>query len=62
MTKKQFVALADAIRPVLPRAKWERERVVEALAAFCGRQNPRFLRQRWIDYLYELCGPNGGAR
>ena len=29
------------------------------LADFCGRQNPRFDRERWISYIDGECGPSG---
>ena len=63
MTKKDFIALADAIR--------ESNRCTVSntfsygqlgtLAAFCGSVNPRFNPKRWLDYIEGKCGPNGGA-
>ena len=71
MTKKHFIALADAIR--------EHNRVIvnvwganggrmsfsdeelHALAHFCQSQNPRFDRERWLGYIAGTCGPNGGT-
>ena len=38
--------------------QWEATR--DALASFCQQSNPRFLRQRWLDYIAGQCGPNGG--
>jgi hypothetical protein len=32
------------------------------LADFCGEQNSRFNRERFIDYVQGMCGPNGGKR
>ena len=70
MSKQDFVALADAIRlelcggrmvddestPDIPVSK-----VMGTWASFCKRQNPNFMRERWIDYIAGECGPNGGA-
>lgn len=66
MTKKHFIALANAIRHareysisgVNPFSLGE----IQILADFCQSQNTRFNRDRWIDYIYGKCGPNGGAR
>jgi len=67
MSKKDFIALADAIRD-------HNERTchiggtpftasqLDALTVFCGRQNSNFKRQRWLDYISGQCGPNGGAK
>jgi hypothetical protein len=64
MTKKTFIALADALR--------EHNRTLgtddvafdgshlDALADFCAAQNPRFNRERWLGYIAGECGPNGG--
>ena len=57
MSKKHFIALADFIRnhredfsalAILRLAEWQM------------RQNSRFNRQRWLDYIAGTCGPNGG--
>lgn len=56
MTKKHFIALADAIKDKnvpIP--------ILEALADFCQQQNPRFNRNRWYGYIRGSNGPNGGA-
>ena len=54
MGKKQFVALADAIRPFdLPGE------VLAAIAQFCKAQNQRFDADLWMDYLHGRCGPGG---
>lgn len=36
------------------------EFTVEMLADFCASTNPRFNRQRWLDYVAGKCGPSGG--
>ncbi len=71
MTKKHFIALADALRRAEPtwcangsdvpaRIQWERD-IVE-IAGFCREQNPRFNTGRWLDYIKGKCGPNGGNK
>lgn len=64
MSKRDFIALADVMRPLLGQAgpNISRGAVVEALCFFMRNQNPRFMEQRWKDYLYGDCGPNGGKR
>jgi hypothetical protein len=66
MSKKQFVALADSIREYNRLAKFNGENAftvdqLAALARFCASANPRFKRDRWLDYIAGRCGPNGGA-
>ena len=72
MTKKHFIALADAIRECnrehqsLPLgshnvAGFSRHQL-NALADFCQSQNPHFNRERWLAYIAGECGPNGGAK
>jgi len=62
MSKKDFIALADAFRS-LPQdaATWDRTEVLVRLRDFCTAQNGAFKPDRWIDYLLGKCGPNGGA-
>ncbi len=65
MTKKHFIALADHIRRdnySIDGAFVFTRSVVESLADFCATQNPRFNRERWIDYVYGECGPDGGPK
>ncbi len=57
MTKKSFIALADALR----QAGHTPGFVVDALVRFCKAQNPRFNEARWRAYLKGECGPNGGT-
>jgi hypothetical protein len=66
MTKKQFVAMADSIREHNQLAKFNGENAftvdqLAALARFCASENPRFKRERWLDYIAGRCGPNGGT-
>ena len=66
MSKKDFIALADAIR-------WHNEYAGESntrtaftpdqlktLAEFCRGQNYNFMEGRWLDYIAGKCGKNGG--
>lgn len=68
MSKKHFIALANAIRDNNRTAEQSSRYTVftttqlNVLAAFCEQQNNRFNRQRWLDYIAGECGPNGGAR
>lgn len=61
MTKKQFIALADMIKEAnrFDDHCFSREAILD-LAQFCKRQNPKFDREKWIDYIDGQCGPNGG--
>jgi hypothetical protein len=66
MTKKQFVALADSIGEHNRLARFNGENAftdhqLAALARFCASVNPRFKRERWLDYIAGRCGPNGGT-
>lgn len=60
MTKKHFIELANVIRrEQAQNAAFSRVQL-ETLAGFCQSVNPRFSRQRWLDYINGKCGPNGG--
>jgi hypothetical protein len=59
MSKKDFVALADALSPAY-KAGEVSEAALGAIAGFCFRQNQAFMPKRWHDYLDGKCGPNGG--
>jgi len=66
MTRKLFVALADSIREHNRLAKFNGEIAftddqLAALARFCASENPRFKRERWLEYIAGRCGPNGGT-
>ena len=72
MSKKDFIALADSIRQYNTQAFRPGTNCVSplqfghtqllVLADFCQDQNPRFNRDRWLDYIAGKCGPNGGAQ
>ena len=46
MTKKHFIALADALRGAALS-----QDVRERLCRFMKAQNPAFMESRWLDYL-----------
>ena len=60
MTKKHFIALADAIVSGTKTGVPFDERHIMQLADFCEAQNPNFNRSRWVDYVHGKCGKNGG--
>lgn len=67
MTKKDFIALADALRATINADTTEsrnglvqKDDLLDALVSFCRQQNPNFMEGRWLDYLYGFCGQNGG--
>jgi hypothetical protein len=64
MTKQHFIALADMIRGfnqrgLFPEHPFTKEHI-DALADFCDAQNPRFDRERWLNYIAGTHGKNGG--
>jgi len=70
MTKKHFIALADAIRehnealiinrnPGYTTCMFN-ESQIDAIATFCEEENPQFNRERWLGYIAGTNGKNGG--
>jgi hypothetical protein len=59
MTKRDFIAMADAIRGHTEGGPFTYGQL-HTLADFCQSQNPNFKRQRWLDYIAGQCGKNGG--
>lgn len=58
MTKKDFEALATALRPYAVRQPYQAcaemtPNILAALAAFCKTQNPQFDKTRWREFLKE---------
>lgn len=71
MSKKNFIALADAIRAanqssIRPNGSFTPLHFsgmnIAALADFCQSQNPHFMRDRWLAYIAGECGSNGGRK
>jgi len=66
MSKKHFIALADALRTSRPECHWDPNKIlqwrldVHRIADFCQSQNPRFDRGLWFDYIDGTRGPSGG--
>ena len=70
MTKKDFIALADELRPVLDgviathetgkKTVYIEDRIINALCRFLAAQNPQFKEDRWRAYLAGEVGQNGG--
>ena len=48
MSKKAYIALADLIRKERHLFSFD---LVEKLATMCEAQNPRFNRDRWMEYI-----------
>ena len=55
MSKKDFIALADAVR-----GEGFTDAQLDILARFCASRSAQFLRDRWLAYVRGECGPNGG--
>ena len=68
MTKKHFIALADAIKAFnATNAGAELDAItrgilIRHLADFCASQSLRFNRERWLGYIAGSNGKNGGVR
>jgi len=66
MSKKDFIALADALNKSRPlfdavrTAQWGQD--VETVRQFCAASSPAFKSYRWLGYIAGKCGPNGGTR
>ncbi len=54
-----YLVLADALKAV---GRERDTRLLVGLADALERDNPRFNRGRWIDYIQGRCGPSGGKR
>jgi hypothetical protein len=56
MTKKHFIALADILRKhhtwaCCKRSDLTFKMLTEDIADLCAEQNPRFNREKWLEYL-----------
>ena len=60
MTKKHFIALADMIKANMGSDSAFGELQIDELADFCQSTNSNFKRDRWIGYIYDHNGKNGG--
>ena len=65
MTRKDFIALANAICDHNAHCGGFSVRKFSTcqlltLASFCQSKNSRFDRARWLGYIRGECGPNGG--
>lgn len=64
MSKKHFIALADALRETKPEGgtekavQWQKD--VDAIIGFCKSQNSQFDATIFRGYLNGECGPSGG--
>jgi hypothetical protein len=62
MSKKDFIAVADAIRghnnSNHPQPFTDEQ--LDVLAGAMSQINPRFNWQRWFGYIKGINGPNGG--
>lgn len=56
MNTKDFIALAD----ILSEPPFIDDHFVLRLAEYCKSRNPKFKKQRWLDYMAGKCGPRGG--
>src|SRR5438552_787783 len=63
MTKKHFIALADAIREQnkIGTTPFNDEQISQ-LAWFCQMQNSNFNKDRWLGYIAGTVGKRGGER
>jgi hypothetical protein len=65
MTKKHFIAVADAIREhngnCFPEGGHFNQSHLDTLSDAFRSINPNFNRERWQDYIKGNCGKNGGA-
>lgn len=75
MSKKDFIALADALKTSKPVKVSSRYTLAEfemmlsqwhsdclTVADACKAASSTFKRDRWLSYIAGECGPNGGKR
>lgn len=60
MSKKDFIALADKLRPIYAAGLLSPE-ALGAIMDFCAASNSMFKRERFFGYLTGLNGPSGGT-
>ena len=62
LTKKDFISLADHIRSLVQGGgSVSTEEVLDTVVDFCKSQNPRFMEDRFRDYVMGTGGPSGGS-
>ena len=74
MSKKDFIALADALKAVKPgprecftsasnheQALHTWGQCVDRVADVCQYGNPNFMKGRWLGYIAGTNGPSGGS-
>lgn len=64
MSKKHFIALADAIKThnrYCSDNQFTQEQLI-VLASFCYEQNENFDSKRWLGYIADENGPSGGKK
>lgn len=59
MSKGDFIALADAVRSI-GKIAISRGELEKLLANFCESRSSEFKRERWLAYIKNEVGPNGG--
>jgi hypothetical protein len=73
MTKKDFILIADALREASQQANIRAGQTgvdmsagvgfaVHFLADALSLSHERFKKERWLEYVAGICGPNGGKR
>jgi hypothetical protein len=60
MSKKDFIALADAIKNMSVGPD-EKRNIAEGLCSTLRASNPRFMKERFMGYVMGENGPSGGA-
>jgi hypothetical protein len=60
MSKKDFIALADAIKTMSVGPE-EKRNIAEGLCSTLRASNPRFMKDRFMGYVMGENGPGGGA-
>lgn len=60
MTKKNFIALAEALLDATSKGVYFSHTQIEVLARFCQEQSPNFNRSRWLGFIAGTNGKNGG--
>ena len=65
MSKKHFIALEELIIGASKGPRLDAvfsEEQIRLLADWCERENGNFNWARWIAFIAQKCGPNGGRK